>query len=476
MGVALRLAAWLPRCTVVLACIVGLACTVACVRAADRPNIVYILADDLGWKDVGFHGGAIRTPNLDGLAQRGVRLERFYTQPYSTSTRAALLTGRYPMRYGLQTLSILPWSQYGLPSGERLLPEALKEAGYRTAMLGKWQLGHHKKDYRPTQRGFDSFYGSFNGDIDYFRKTNQAYQSDWHRNERLIKEEGYCTTLIGKEASRVIAKHDTAKPLFLYLSFNAPQAPLQATNEYLDLYKGVRDEQRRTYAAIVTALDDAIGLVVAALEKKAMTTDTLIVFHSDNGGAVPNKFPTGDGDVQRGVSDNGPYRDGKGSLYEGSLRVVALASWPGRIPAGVVTERIHVTDMYPTLLGVAGARLEQPKPVDGIDQWATMTGARLSPRKDLLLSMEDFRGALMTDNWKLIVYSRLPVRYELYNVQDDPSEEDNHADREPQRVQEMLVRFNEYAWEMAPSLYLEDLHKPRKYPTPIYWGDNPIRP
>jgi arylsulfatase A-like enzyme len=470
MRVALR------RAAALLGCGAALVCTMTGVGAADRPNIVYILADDLGWKDVGFHGGAIRTPNLDRLAQNGARLERFYTEPYSTSARAALLTGRYPMRYGLQTLSILPWSEYGLPTGERLLPQALKEAGYRTAMLGKWQLGHYKKDYWPTQRGFDSFYGSFNGDLDCLRKTNQAREPDWHRNERQVKEEGYCTTLIGKEAARVIEKHDLTKPLFLYLSFNAPQAPLQATKEYLDLYKDVRDERRRTYAAMVSALDDAIGMVMTALERKGIAADTLIVFHSDNGGALPNKYPTGDGDVQKEFSDNGPYRDGKGSLYEGSLRVVALASWPGKIPAGVVSERIHVTDMYPTLLGIAGIRPEQTKPLDGVDQWDTITGARLSPRKEVLLAMEDFRGALMVENWKLIVYSRLPVRYELYNVQDDPSEEDNHADREPQRMQEMLVRFNEFAWEMAPSLYLEDIHKPRKYPTPIYWGDNPARP
>ena len=470
MGVALRLAA------ASFGCIVILGCTLPCAEAADRPNIVYILADDLGWKDVGFHGSAIRTPNLDSLAQKGVRLERFYTEPYSTSARAALLTGRYPMRYGLQTLSILPWSEYGLPTGERLLPEALKEAGYRTVMLGKWQLGHYKKDYWPTQRGFDSFYGSFNGDIDCLRKTSQLHEVDWHRNERPLKEEGYCTTLIGKEAVRVIEKHDAARPLFLYVSFNAPQAPLRATKEYLDLYKNVRDEQRRTYAAMVTALDDAVGMVVAALDKNGMAANTLIVFHSDNGGALPNKFSTGDGDVQKQAADNGPYRDGKGSFYEGSVRVVALASWPGRIPAGVVSERIHVTDMYPTLLGLAGARLEQTKPVDGVDQWETMTGTKLSPRKEILLGMEDFRGALMVENWKLIVYSRLPVRYELYNVQDDPSEEDNHAEREAQRIQDMLVRFNELAWEMAPSLYLEDLRKPRKYATPIYWGENPVRP
>jgi arylsulfatase A-like enzyme len=453
-----------------------LACLVTGTSVAERPNIVYILADDLGWKDVGFHGGAIRTPNLDGLAQKGVRLERFYSEPYSTSARAALLTGRYPMRYGLQTLSILPWSQYGLPTGERLLPEALKQAGYQTAMLGKWQLGHYRKDYWPTRRGFDSFYGSFNGDVDCLRKTNQANEPDWHRNERPVREEGYCTTLIAREAVHLIEKHDDARPLFLYLSFNSPQAPLRATKEYLNLYKDVRDEQRRTYAAMVTALDDAVGAILAALEKKSMTDDTLIVFQSDNGGALPNKYPTGDGDVQKEYSDNGPYRDGKGSLYEGSLRVVALASWPGKIPAGIVTERIHVTDMYPTLLRLAGASQDQPKPVDGVDQWDTLTGAKLSPRKEVLLAMEDFRGALLADDWKLIVYSRLPVRYELYNVKDDPSEEDNHADRESVRMREMLGRFNEYAWEMAPSLYLEDLRQPRKYPTPIYWGDNPIRP
>ena len=476
MRAASRLAAAAVSSAMTLGFSVAVGCAATCVSAADRPNIVYILADDLGWKDVGFHGSTIRTPNLDGLAQKGVRLEKFYSEPYSTAARAALLTGRYPMRYGLQALSILPWSEYGLPTGERLLPQALREAGYNTAMIGKWQLGHYRKDYWPTQRGFDSFYGSFNGDLDCIRKTNRAHDADWHRDERSIKEEGYCTTLIGKEAARVIGKHDAARPLFLYLSFGAPQAPLQATKQYLDLYKNISDEQRRTYAAMVTALDDAVGMVIAALERKGMTDDTLIVFHSDNGGALPNKYPTGDGDVQKVFSDNGPYRDGKGSYYEGSVRVVALASWPGKIAAGVVSERIHVTDMYPTLLGIAGARLEQTKPMDGIDQWQTMTGAKLSPRKEMLLGMEDFRGALMVDNWKLIVYSRLPVRYELYNVQDDPSEEDNHAEREPQRVQEMLVRFNELAWEMAPSLYLEDIHKPRKYPTPIYWGDNPARP
>ena len=451
-------------------------CLIACAASAQPPHIVYILADDLGWKDVGYHGGGARTPNLDRLAREGVRLEKFYTLPYSTPTRAALMTGRYPMRYGLQTLSILPSSQYGLPLEEKTLAQMLRDAGYRTAMLGKWQLGHYSKDLWPTRRGFDYFYGSFNGEVDYFRKTNQAGEPDWHRNEQKVAEAGYSTTLIGRDAARLIASYDSGQPLFLYVSFQAPQVPLQAPREYLDAYKDEADESRRTYFAMISALDDAIGAIATALQKKGLANNTLIVFHSDNGGALPNKYPTGDGDVKKPAADNGPYANGKGGLHEGSVRVVAFATWPGIIHPGVVAERIHVTDMYPTLAAVAGVTPDQKRPLDGINQWDTIAAGKPSPRKEMLLAMEDSRGGLLKDNWKLIVYSRLPVRYELYNIQDDPSEEDNRADRDPQRVQDMLVRFNELAWEMAPSLYLEDAQKPHKNPLPIFFGENPVRP
>ncbi|HWA11865.1 MAG TPA: arylsulfatase [Burkholderiales bacterium] len=458
-------------------CLAACATAIAAAPTAARPpHIVYLVADDLGWKDVGFHGGAVRTPNLDKLAESGARLEKFYTLPWSTPTRAALLTGRYPMRYGLQTQSLLPWSEFGLPLGEFTLAQALRQAGYRTALVGKWQLGHFRREYWPTQRGFDSFYGSFNGGIDYFRKQAGTGEPDWHRNERLLAEPGYLTTLEGREAARIIQGHDPARPLFLYVSFQAPQAPWQAPKDYLEAYRDVGDENRRTYYAMISALDDAIGAVTAALERKGMAGDTLVVFHSDNGGAFPNRHATGDGDVAATVADNGPYADGKGGLHEGSMRVVALASWPGRIPAGIIAERIHVTDMYPTLLGLAGAKPDQARPLDGVDQWETISAGKPSPRKELLLDMEDTRGALLREGWKLIVHSRLPVRYELYNVQADPSEENNLADKEPQRVQELLARFNELAWEMAPSLYLEDAQKPRKHPTPFFLGENPIRP
>jgi len=450
-------------------------CLAAGAVQAQAPNIVYLLADDLGWKDVGFHGGKAKTPNLDRLAAQGARLEKFYTLPYSTPTRAALMTGRYPMRYGMQTQSILPWSQYGLPLEEKTLAQALREAGYRTAFLGKWQLGHFSREYWPTQRGFDHFYGNF-AEVDYFRKISISGELDWRRNDRKVAEPGYATTLLGREAARIIHAQDAARPLFLCVSFQAPQAPWQAPKEFLDAYKDVADEGRRTYYAMISALDDAVGEIVSALEKKGLSAETLIVFHSDNGGALPNKFATGDGDVRKAAADNGPYAGGKGGLHEGSVRVAAFATWPDKIPAGIVAERIHVTDMYPTLARIAGVKPDQSRPLDGIDQWDTIAAGKISPRKEMVLNIEDSRGALIRDNWKLIVYARLPVRYELYNIQDDPSEEDNRADREPQRMQEMLARFNELAWEMAPALYLDDIQKPRRHPTPMFLGENPVRP
>jgi arylsulfatase A-like enzyme len=238
----------------------------------------------------------------------------------------------------------------------------------------------------------------------------------------------------------------------------------------------VQDEPRRIYAGMVSALDDAVGAIADAIERRGMTPNTLFVFHSDNGGAVPNKYRTGDGDVRHAVADNGAYRGGKGSFHEGSLRVVAFANWAGNLAPGVVSERIHVTDMYPTLLKLAGAKIDQARHIDGIEQWATIAEGKPSPRKEMLLGMEDFRGAVMVDNWKLIVFSRLPVRSELYNVQDDPSEEDNRAEREPQKVQELTTRLNEYAWDMVPSLYLQDMAAPHKHEFPIFWGENPTRP
>ncbi len=443
--------------------------------AADKPHIVYLMPDDLGWHDVGYLGKEIRTPNIDRIADGAVRLNQFYVQPHSSQTRAALLTGRYPFRYGFQTLSLLPTSTYGLPTEERTLAQALKDAGYRTALVGKWQLGHARPEFLPNRRGFDSFYGTLAGGIDHFTKQGPRGLVDWRRNDKPIKESGYATTQFGKEAASVIAGHDASKPLFLFVSFTAPAAPLQAPREFLDRNAHLRDETRRTYAAMVSAVDDAIGGILSALDKKGMSDDTIVVFHSDNGGAVVHKYATGDGDVERGAADNSPYRDGKGSLYEGGVRVPALLKWPKGVDGGVTTALMHVTDMYPTLLSLAGASLEQRKLLDGVNQWPAIKDHKLSPRKDIPLAIEDLRAGLRAGDWKLIVTATLPARIELYDIPHDPDEEDNAADRNPQLVQEMLKRINDYAWEMVPSRHLEDLQRARPHDLPMVWGANPVR-
>jgi len=422
----------------------------------EKPNIVYIVADDLGWKDVGFHGSDIRTPNLDKLATNGLRLEQFYAQPMCTPTRAALMTGRYPFRYGLQTAVIPSAATYGLATDEWLLPQALKEAGYYTAIVGKWHLGHADPKYWPRQRGFDYQYGPLIGEIDYFTHKQHGVV-DWYRNNKLVKEEGYSTTLLGNEAVKLIEQHDASTPFYLYLTFNAPHTPYQATQEYLDQYKSISDPSRRAYAASITAMDDQIGRVVAALEKKGMRDNTLIVFQSDNGG-TRNKMFAGEGDVSKVVipCDNGPYRDGKGSLYEGGTRVVALANWPRHIkPGGTSNEMIHVVDMYPTLATLAAAPFTRSKPLDGLDVWATISEGKPSPRTEVIYNVEPFRAGIRQGDWKLIWRTPLPAAIELYNIAQDPSEKNNVAAQNPDKVAALEKRANELATAMAKPLLLE---------------------
>jgi arylsulfatase A-like enzyme len=443
------------QCAMLIAIVVNGLCSVA--RAADqKPNIVYIVADDLGWKDVGYHGSDIRTPNIDKLAQTGARLEEFYAQPFCTPTRASLMTGRYPFRYGLQTTVIPSSHTYGLATDEWLLPQALKESGYYTAIVGKWHLGHADPKYWPRQRGFDYQYGPLIGEIDYFTHEQHGVV-DWYRNNKVVKEPGYSTTLLGNDAVKLIEQHDPAKPFYLYLTFNAPHTPYQATQEYLDQYKNIADPNRRAYAASITAMDDQIGRVIAALEKKGMRSNTLIVFESDNGG-TRNKMFAGELDMSKVVipCDNGPYREGKGTLYEGGTRVVALANWPGHIQPGLtVNEMIHVVDMYPTLAGLAGASYSKSKPLDGLNVWSTISQGSASPRKEVIYNIEPFRAGVRQGDWKLVWRTLLPSSVELYNIAQDPSEKNNLAAQNPEKVAELQKRANELASTMTKPLLLQ---------------------
>jgi arylsulfatase A-like enzyme len=424
-------------------------------EATQPPNIIYILADDLGWEDVGFHGSDIKTPNLDRLAETGVELETFYSQQICTPSRAALMTGRYPLRYGLQTGAIPSGGRYGLATDEWLLPQALHDAGYETALIGKWHLGHADQKYWPRQRGFDHFYGALVGEIDHFSHTAHGI-SDWWRDNTPIEEAGYDTTLFGDEAVRLISGHNPKKPLFIDLSFTAPHTPYQAPAEYLDRYPQITDPARRAYAAMITAMDEQIGRVVAALEARQMRDNTLIIFHSDNGGTRSAKF-TGESAVKGELPpNNGPYRDGKGTLYEGGTRVVAIANWPGRIKPGKVGGMLHIVDMYPTLVGLAGGKLGKNKPLDGMDVWATVSADGSSPRTEVVYNVDPFLAAIRHDDWKLVWHALLPGRSELFDLPADPSEKLDLSAKNPEKVKELQERIQELAGQMVQPLVLAD--------------------
>ena len=437
-------------------------------RAADtKPNIVVILADDLGNADLGYRGSDIKTPNIDKLAQDGVRLDSFYGMPVCTPSRAELMTGRYAMRYGLETLVIFPSHTYGLPTDERTLPQALKDAGYDTAMVGKWHLGHADQKYWPQNRGFDHFYGNLVGEVDYFTKERGGIV-DWQRDGKFLKEDGYYTDLIGNEAVSIIDHHDTSKPLFLYVASLAPHAPYQAPQDSIDGYKDLAgDMHRHTYAAMITDLDTQVGRIVDALKQKGMLDNTLIIFSSDNGGATSALFATGarspeereeSGGVgleEKPPASNGELRGGKGSLHEGGVRVPTIFYWPAKLKPRVVDEPLAMVDVMPTVLALAGAHGSEDHPFDGKDIWQTLAEGASSPHEDILINVEAFRGAIRKGNWKLVKIALLPGKTELFDLSKDPGEQNNVADQFPEIAADLEARLMAYAKEKKPSEWIK---------------------
>ncbi|MEO8496709.1 MAG: arylsulfatase [Planctomycetota bacterium] len=431
--------------------------------AESRPNIVVIVADDLGYADIGFMGAKeIRTPHLDRLAASGTILDSFYVQPVCSPTRATLMTGRYPTRTGVYTI-VRPNAKWGLPLEERTLAVALREAGYHTAICGKWHLGEFQKDHQPTRRGFDEQYGHFFGAIDYFTKLRDG-QRDWYRNDEPCADEGYSTHLVAREACRIVRERPKDKLLFLYVPFNAVHSPLQVPDSYLQPYPQFTGA-RQKYAGMVAAMDEAIGQIVAALDEAEIREETLILFSSDNGGPSPGK-----------ITDNGPLRAGKGTIFEGGVRVCALANWSKHIKAGThVTEPIHMVDCFPTLVKLAGGTLEQKLPLDGLDVWSTITQGAKSPHDAILLCGQPTKAAVRSGDWKLLLNAgqqdaeqsadpadeqpaankkknskkakdsaKSVENVQLYNLATDIGEKHNLAADQPQRVAELrakLARF-----------------------------------
>ncbi len=426
------------------------------VRASDaapstKPNILYILADDMGYGDPGFMGSKdLRTPNLDKIAQGGTILSSYYVQPVCSPTRSTIMTGRYVMRTGVYSI-VPPHAAWGLPLAERTLAQSLREAGYETAITGKWHLGEFQPEYLPTHRGFDHQYGNWFGAIDYFTHM-RGKVLDWHRDDQPSDDQGYSTLLDAKEACRLIREKNPAKPLFLYLPFNAVHAPHQVPPSYtqpFDKLKGVR----KTYAGMVAAMDEAVGQVLAALDEAKIRDNTLIIFSSDNGGPSPGI-----------VTSNGPLRAGKGTIYEGGIRVCAAVNWPGHIPAGkTVSEPVQSVDWYPTLLKLAGGSIDQKLPLDGMDIWPVLTAGAKTPHEALLLCGTRMdRTAIRMGDWKLLLSASekdaeeasddeaASGKVELYNLADDLGEKNDLAKANPDKVKELRSRLDAWMKEAVP--------------------------
>ena len=418
-----------------------------------RPNIVFMMADDLGWADVEFHGGNVPTPNLSRLRDEGRELRQHYVAPVCSPTRAGLLTGRYWSRFGVTT----PTNTLALPMQTVTLASALRESGYETCITGKWHLGS-KPEWGPNHFGFDHSYGSLAGGVSpwsHFYKKG-PFTKTWHRNGQLISEEGHVTDLIVDEAIRWIQSRDDSRPFFLYVPFTAVHLPIREPDRWLDrVPKEIIGEVPRQYAACVLHLDDAVGRIVGAVESTGKSDQTLFVFTSDNGGSTAEnndtKYPDDDCPNGKLPGNNFPLRGRKAELYEGGTRVPTIARWIGTIEGGTFSDTpVHIVDWMPTLCELAKADTKAGNlHWDGRNIWPALSGNGLLPERSLYSAGTHFRSkALRQGDWKLIVFEDKKAtvdRLELFDLADDPNEKNNLADSEPSRVAEMLKELRSVA-------------------------------
>ncbi|KAL0269023.1 UNVERIFIED_CONTAM: hypothetical protein PYX00_010767 [Menopon gallinae] len=391
-------------------------CLVGIAASFRRPNIVVIVADDLGWNDVSFHGSnQIPTPNIDALAYNGIILNSHYVAALCTPSRASLLTGKYPTSMGMQHLVILGPEPRGLPLTEKLMPEYLRRHGYATHAIGKWHLGFHKKEYTPTYRGFDTHFGYWNGYQDYFDHTVEDNSLegaarplkgyDMRRGlevDHTSKGE-YSTDAFTKEAVNVIKMHNSTRgPLFLYLSHLSPHSgnpdnPLQAPDDEIAKHAKIKDPERRVYAAMVTRLDAGVGKVMSALREADMLDNSIVLFMADNGAVTFG--------MHSNRGSNYPLRGLKESPWEGGVRGVAAIWSPLLNRTGRVSNQLmHISDWLPTLYSAAGLDTAELGEIDGMDLWDVLSNDRDSPRNEVFNNYDEIEGysSLRVGPWKYI--------------------------------------------------------------------------
>jgi len=414
--------------------------------AADRPNVLLIVADDLGYNDVGFQGSKeIPTPHLDKLAASGIRCTNGYvSHSFCSPTRAGMLTGRYQHRFGHENNP--GWKPESTVEGLRMdqvtMPDLLKKAGYNTGAVGKWHLGAHPQ-FHPMKRGFDEYFGALGGGHQYFPgdKGGAEYTIPLNRNGKDEAQTKYLTEQFGDEASAYVQRHASdGKPWMLYLAFNAPHTPLQAPESWLAKLAHITDTNRRTYAAMVCALDAAVGQVMDKLDATKQRENTLVFFVSDNGG--PNLAFRNLGNF----TDNSPLRGAKGDLHEGGIRVPFLVSWPAKLKPGVYEQPVIALDFLPTAVSLAGGEVPQDRPIDGVNLIPYLTGEKTgSPHERLFWRTGGLKGmhAVRQGSWKFV--QRPAGEPELYDLSSDIAESKNLASAKPELVTEITAAIAQ--WE-----------------------------
>jgi len=488
-----------------LAALASLLCSVgaAAVTKPPAPNVVIFLADDLGWADVGFRGGPIDTPAIDRLAREGVELGRFYTTPICSPTRAALMTARDPMRLGVAYAVIMPWSNNGIHPDEHFMPESFQAAGYQTAIIGKWHLGHAQETYHPNRRGFDHFFGHLNTEVGYFPPFKNQGGKDFQQNgqsipDDAIAEDAYESFVLADEAVRFIEDRDKSRPFFLYMPFIAPHTPLDAPDDLKAKYKDLEDDRlptrsrntdrsrqiakltlrpsaRPMYAAVVDAMDQAIGRVLDAIDEQGIADDTIVLFFSDNGGAA----------YATGGADNVPLRGGKGDTFEGGIRVVSLLRWPGHLEAGShYDEILSVMDVFPTLAAAAGVEPGAWRTLDGRNAWPAIQSGEAVPLDDYLFfaSETPLRGSFhltaFDDDWKLVQeieqgFLSAEVTNHLFQIDNDPHERNNLAAQHPDVVARMSDAIQRWRLRYPVSGTRSTLVPPPGWRAPRDWATYP---
>ncbi|MFA6563000.1 MAG: arylsulfatase [Verrucomicrobiia bacterium] len=410
--------------------------------APAKPNILLLVADDLGWADVGWHGGKFKTPALDRLVRGGVELDRHYVQPVCTPTRTAFMSGRWTSRFGPHVLA--PSNSRAFPAGTPTIASALKQCGYTTHISGKWHLGA-KAEWGPNHYGFDHSYGAFCGAVDPWTHKYRPgpFEDTWHRDLKRLDEEGNATELVAREALKWIRQKKA--PWFIYVPFFAIHIPVDAPEEYKRLYAGVKfdddpakNDSLLRLAAFVTQLDTKVGEFITALEETGQRRDTLIVFTSDNGGQLGGRNPyVGKVADSPALSSNLPLRGHKNTLYEGGVRVSAFANWPGKLAPRKLRAPLHAADWMPTLTKLAGWQPPAGLKFDGIDAWPVLTGAVEKPTPRTIYIPHPSGAIVLRDGWKLIARKKTKKNkagIELFNVTADPFEEKELAQAEPERV------------------------------------------